>query len=370
MVSTHTLRRIGKLLIAAIIMGHASVIAAQVMIANVNMDPNAISESTLFTMDLTNTGAVTELTVRGELREKDGPVAVQFVTAPFNCGVGHSRITSSMLRMRSFQYGNSNAAASARTMHRLPAGAYTFCVELLEGNETADKTCEPVEAEDFIALDLVHPWNGDTIEEVRPALTWMVTGALTGAEVKDTRLVLVPLPDKQRAQQALASERPFFAVDEPARVLAYPAGMPDLQRGKCYAWQVERTQQGRVLDRSEGWSFCVRKNETPVAMKYVRLEDLKPSFVYQVVDEWVYFRYEEAYKGEALTCWVERPDGRKYVTGPSKEMSETRAEVGSKSVGLNLFEIDLGPLQLGSGMYLFKVRNEKQRVFELQINIP
>jgi len=107
-------------------------------------------------------------------------------------------------------------------------------------------------------------------------------------------------------------------------------------------------------------------------MKYVRLEDIQPGSVYNVLDDRIYFRYDEAYASKELTCWVyKKSDALEDVTpAPDKEINSAAGAGNSpKSIGMNLYAFDLSSHVLRPGYYTLVVKNEKNRSFILPFHI-
>jgi hypothetical protein len=267
--------------------------------------------------------------------------------------------------MRVYEYGISEAGRSALKFSRLPQGEYVFCVrsEAIQA-ESHDEYCDQIQVEDFLFLDLVDPWDGDSIDEVRPTLSWTLTGtpmAMTGADV---RIVLVPMEKGMLPAHALSLNRPLFMVPHVSEYsMAYPPGIPDLERGRCYAWQAERLDGSRIIDRSDPWGFCVRKHDKPVPVKYVLLGRDQNVATYQVVDDKIHFRYDSPYAIAALDCSVRDKHGKRVDAEAHKDGTSGTIQLGNKGAGL--FELDLQPLGLKSGQYELVVKDAKQGVSKL-----
>lgn len=228
-----------------------------------------------------------------------------------------------------------------------------------------ERLCEELVADDLLYMDALWPLNGDTIEEVRPALSW----TLLGGEMppgQAARLVLVPDPARDAAR-SITRERPLFQV-EGARMPAmpYPGGVAALEPGKCYAWQVERATGDVVVDRTEPWRFCVRKEAVPPQNKYVDIVRVAPGSVYRAVSDRIYFRYDEAYNDHALDCTIY--DASMKPVKPDVAVDGT-AVMGAKHAGTNLYELDLAPYRLKTGQYDLVVRDAKQRSYVLKFQV-
>ncbi|MFT3884714.1 MAG: hypothetical protein QM724_04580 [Flavobacteriales bacterium] len=318
---------------------------------------------------LQNTGSALRAELMGEVKDGKGGMTLAFHSAAFTLPSGVSSISASMVEMASYIYGGTEAGRMAQQFQRLPEGHYSYCFRLIGASgERQDEYCDALEVEAMLYLDLVQPWDGDTIEELRPPLHWMLSGDPASVAQADVRLVLVPDPQKKNAAQALASERPVFMVPHvQERVLAYPGGVPDLERGKCYAWQAERMKGAQVVDRSEPWSFCVRSLPVTLPNKYVHLGHTLPGSIYEVVDGRIHFRYDEAYASTRLDCIIH--DERGEQVRPEVRTDVPDGAVDGRAVGVNVYELDLAPYHLGNGYYDLVVRDEKQRVYTLKFHV-
>lgn len=342
----------------------------QITIQNATLNGDMVSPSTLFQLVVTNTGPTAIVRFDGHVRTRQGEQVILFQTSDHTLPSGTSTLTSSSLAMRSFNYGTGEAGRNARVHQRLVGGQHSWCIQVISNQaETNDEWCDELYMEDLLYLDLVMPWNGDSIDEVRPALTWTISGSPVAISTAHVRITLVPMPKHMNAAQALAAEIPLFNMnDVTQRTLFYPPGVSDLKRGQCYAWQAERIVDGRVADRSDPWSFCVKEHPRPKADKYVLLDRIEPGRVYEAVDQRIYFRYDEPYAASNLTCVILGPDRRQLEPDTKKEGAD-KAIFGTKSVGVNLYELDLSTYGLKPGIHTLRVLDGKERQYELLFNI-
>ncbi|MCL4281686.1 MAG: hypothetical protein KJZ58_05415 [Flavobacteriales bacterium] len=343
---------------------------AQVAIQAANIESGLVSPRTFLQATLFNAGAACAVTLEGDLLTGSGEQVLHFATEPFKMPAGGRTVMANELAMQSFTYGAGAAGRSAQRFQRLPGGDYNFCIRLHAPQaESGDEFCDKLIVEDLLFLDLVQPWDGDTIDETRPPLTWMLSGPTASLAPADIRLVLVPLPQGKKPGQAVATERPLFMLPHvQERTIQYPAGVADLERGKCYAWQVERLDGTRVVDRSEPWGFCVRKHQEPVQNKYVRIDRQQPGAVYEALDRKIFFRYDEPYSSTQMDCSIwSRTTGR--INPELLDDAKASSPVDVRSVGVNLYMLDLQPYGLKPGYYDLLVRNEKGRTHTLKFHV-
>jgi len=331
------------ILVAAVLVASTALpLRAQLFIQQATVNTEAISPATLFQASLLNNGTVTTVVLSGDIKAKNGDLVVSFRSRPAQMASGVNVLSAANPELEDFRYGNSAAGQHALTTQRLPEGDFRFCLraEAVQG-EATDEWCEPLRVERMLFLDLVQPWNGDTIDDTRPPLSWTLSGSPEAASAASVRLALAPMPQGQDPAQAIARSIPLFVqqgVTE--RTVAFPPGVADLERGRCYAWQVERVADGRVLDRSEPWGFCVRAKVDPKPEKYIRLDRLQPGIVYNAVDGRLYFRYDKPYASEALQAVV-TTDHRERIAVQIQRETKADPAVGSASAGVGLYALDL-----------------------------
>lgn len=346
-------------------------VKAQVTIQTAAIESSLISPRTFFHVTLFNTGSSCEVNLEGDLFTRSGEPVLSFKTEPFRMPSGGRTAMASEFRMQVFSYGTGPMGRAAQRFQRLPGGEYRYCIRLHSSlAESHDEYCDEISVEELLILDLVQPWDGDTIDETRPALTWMMTGSGPTLDMADIRMVLVPMQTGQSPEQALAAERPLFMVPHvKQRTLPYPSGVTDLERGRCYSWQVERLDGSRVVDRSEPWGFCILEHVEPVQNKYVRIDRVEPGAIYEATDRKIFFRYDEPYASERVDCSIMDVEGTR-VEPQLLDDARQDALLGARSVGVNLYELDLQPYGLKPGYYDLVVRNEKGRARTLKFHVP
>ncbi len=346
---------------------------AQVTVQSAQLFERMMTARTFFQVTLNDPGEAVRATLEGEVRTSKGDLVLSFRTTDLLVSPGVSIITADQAQMRSYSVSASTTGQAIEQFQRLPDGHYTYCFRLRSSSgELQDELCDGLDVEDLLYLDLVRPWDGDTVDELRPALTWTMSGGPSAMGTADVRLVLCPAPSGKNAAQAMASERPLFILPHvKERTVPYPFGIPDLEPGKCYAWEVERMDVARVLDRAEPWRFCIRKNDPRLPNKYVLLGHQAPGAIYEATDGRIYFRYDEAYAASHMRCSIIDKD-RQLVHPHVQDDKEQQASEGTdpKSIGVNLYELDLSPYALHPGYYELAVADEGGRRYNLKFHLP
>lgn len=337
------------------------------------VDPLLFSLSTFPSMTLVSGPETVRVTAELTVETQEGELEVTMRSAPFMLSSGISMLTPGMISVEQVVTAATERGRSLLRDQRLGGGKHLCCVEvtILGGGESGAPFCEPLLVEDLLWIDLVQPWDGDTIDETRPMLTWT---AFSGRELPadvGARLVLAPLEGRQKAK-AIASNVPLFVVDDlRSRMVPFPGNQPDLVPGRCYAWQVEAWRQDALVERTEPWRFCVRKTVVPVPDKYVLLRSDGGSSVYSVVDGYIYFRTDERYDTETVECSVLGPRGELIHPDLGRESANDpdHVQVGVKSAGVNMYELDLQPYALRNGTYTLVVNDAKKRRTSLKFTI-
>lgn len=355
-------------LLSALVAGFSLSTLGQVSIVQVEVNEMAIAPASLFRCTISNTGPKIDVVLSGTIRSVRGTELLKFVSYPVQLNVGSTSLSGSAIDYSIFMYGSNSEGAMLARDHRLSAGEFQYCIMITQigGEATTDEYCDLITVEDVLFMDPVYPYDGDTVTELRPALSWTLTSPQVPLG-QTARLVLVPNSPGHEAARSLSMETPVYAAQgvRPGPVV-HPISAPDLEPGKCYAWQVERLRDGLVVDRTEPWRFCVKKYTPPVVNKYVRLGEIKPSTIYEALDHRIFFRYDEAYAGMVLSCVISDESGHRIPVEASPDGGDRS---NAKSIGVNLYEIDLGPLRLDPGYYVLGVSDEKHRHYNLKFHV-
>lgn len=335
----------------------------QTQITSAHVDGLVFAQTTFLTLSVLHDGPDARVSFSGSVTTREGSAIVRFQTAEVPLRTGNNLFASVDLPMREFVWGNGERAQVAQREHRLPGGEYRICLDGFLGGEALAPYCEPFEVEDLLFLDLTEPWDRDTIDEVRPSLYWTMSGLSASKGDLDLLLVLAPMQDEKSAQRAVGSSVPVFKLPAPSYpVVPFPSGVPSLERGRCYAWQVSALRRGLIRERSEAWSFCVRERPTPIDDRYILLHDHNDATVHRVLNERIHFRFDEPYTVKIIRCEV--LNAERNIISP--DASRIAGQDGSvtpnlRSIGVNLYEFDLSSHQLPAGRYELRVKDGKDR---------
>lgn len=346
----------------------------QVAILSIEVNTDLFKAHSFAALTVMNdAGSPVNAVFSGALVERGGNhgVVADFRTGPVTVGPGTTTLQGGGLHVEAFRYGTSPIARSTSLDGRLAPGLYDLCVRttLIPAIEEAADYCEPVEVEDLGTMDLVSPWDGDTIEDDRPVLSWTRLDRNPSPIVPaGHRLVLVEMRTGMDANAALQMGQPLFIVPELKNYFVpHPNGVPSLVAGKCYAWEVQRTSGSTISDRTGPWHFCVRKEVAPRPNKYVDLTGHGRTPQYEVVDDHVYFRVDEPYDTHELQCVLLTTAGETLLQDGSVSTERGRAE--PKNAGVNLYDLDLSIYHLPPGYYDLVVRDAKKKEYRLNLHI-
>lgn len=324
--------------------------AAQVSVVSAVIDPYQFAPSTFLTATLSNPAAPVRVRLQGDVRSANGIQVLRFRSTPIHVPTGLFRVVSQSYGMELFVRSNVPGLLTFGPDQRLASGDYTLCVtaEATEDDEPTMPFCADQLVEDLLFMDLVSPADGDSIDEVRPGLSWVLTGGTLPPD-HGARLSLVSIGQGVDAYQAHAVTRPVFLLsDVRPGLVAFPSSAPDLERGRCYSWQVERISSGLVIDRTEAWRFCVRELRTPRPQKYVLMGRGGTIATVDAVDGYLYLRLDD---GSSMLPKLRILQATGAENSPLTS-DQRLAEPNVRSTAPGLYEVDLQPCGLGRGEYV------------------
>lgn len=335
----------------------------QTQITSALVDGVIFAPTTFLTVSVFHDGPGERASFSGSVSTREGATIVRFRTGEVVLRTGDNVLASVDLALREFSWGSGALALAAQREHRLAGGEYKVCIDGVLGGESLTPYCEPFDVEEVLFLDLTEPWDRDTIDEVRPALYWTLTGSSAPKNDLDLLLTLAPLNEEKSAQRAVGSSVPVFRLPDPSYPLVpYPSGVPSLEPGRCYAWQVSALRRGIIRERSEAWSFCVRKRPTPVDDRYILLRDNSDATIHRVLNERIHFRFDEPYSVWVIHCEVLNAEHTIISPDASLIVGQGRTVTPNlRNIGVNLYEFDLSSYHLSTGRYELRVKDGKDR---------
>jgi hypothetical protein len=217
----------------------------------------------LFNCRIINASARRAATLTIAVTERKNGQVLYVKSTAFSINPGNSIIPSSAVRNAAIQFSNNPIGVIIRHDHNFPIGDYEYCFTLNftdAGNDAVAEQCFNLQLVPFAELNLIEPFNKDTVCDKRPGLSWQPL--LPGVTGSSYQLVLSEVKKDQNAVEALNYNLPVVNQSHiVATVLPYPAIAKELEQGKTYAWQVTAYKEQTILNRSEIWTFTVQCKE-------------------------------------------------------------------------------------------------------------
>jgi len=291
-----------------------------------------------------------------------GDLIISTRTQPFVLRKGTTQLKDFRTSL-STSYGGTQLAGYVRVHRRLPQGSFECCLLLLPagGQEELVQECERLDSESMAILDLISPSHKDTIDECRPALTWIKSGDFVSGRGRMFRLTLVELLKGQAPETAIRENRPLLSgLPLEQMVFSFPASAANLIPGKTYAWAVDWIEQEIPKVTTEVWIFTVSEPRPDPLIKYVMLRRSGSAQTYEARGQRVYFTLEDPAADPSQL-------NLRLVDKKGKVISQTMNEnlQALSSAGYNQFELNLRAFDLDEGIYLLNVVNIKGDRYQL-----
>lgn len=213
----------------------------------------------------------------------------------------------------------------------------------------------------------IAPFDKDSIKTHYPLFSWTYLGQRAANNERDFyRFILVELlDDKQSAEAGIVMNRPIIKMDFVVGTqFFYPYDAPELEKGKRYAWQVQRIQNKILIDKSEAWWFIIPL-EPIVPIQYYKITSKHDGQLYQTIDNKIHIEYYEAYSQKALNYYVLNEKGERVQTKIFRSIYKQDPVLnGDLSPGVNFLIIDLG--NVPNGIYELVVTDAKRRKYRMK----
>lgn len=136
----------------------------------------------------------------------------------------------------------------------------------------------------------------DTIDYKYPVFNWHYTEMPESRDNIKYNYVLVELNPDQSALAGVTVNQPLIRINGVQGFqLVYPFDAPELQYGKRYGWQLEKTLNNIIVEKSEAWEFTLYR-EVLIPAKYSVLNTDYSATVYEVTGDGFYFKLPARYK--------------------------------------------------------------------------
>jgi hypothetical protein len=351
---------------------------AQINILGANFTVYNVSPGTLCDINVMNANAFEiNVVVESKLYNANNEVLLHVKTNVLKLRTGLNSVLAANPGIALTEYSGSKHAQYIKTSKTLPSGKFKFCCVITTvdaSDPQQDEYCDEIESDNNNFLYLVSIADKDEIETSFPVLMWNHSEPFNLLAANEFyRLVLVELNKDQSPDAAVTVNPPLYVKNFlTTHNVQYPADARKLEPGKTYAWQVQKTGNGAIIDKTEAWQFTVKKNEKNLPNKYAVVKKEIDGGYYEVSDEKIYFKYDEVYTGNNMLCKIKN-DKNEYIDIKVKNENVKSGQVSEsgslKSKGQNYFEFDLVEYHLKKGFYLLEVTNEKREISYLKFLI-
>lgn len=340
---------------------------SQLSVINVNFNEYNISPSSLAQITISNSSGAGQVRIEGKLTNSANEVLLTTVSEPVTLSNGITVFGPHNLKFSQFNYSAVPQGEYLKSMHRLPSGAFNYCVQVIpmSGIEEMDEYCQSLDASMTEQLFLVNPYNEEVINTSTPILIWSHTEPFNLlAPGEFFRLKLVEVTEGQEGAEAMVVNTPIYYKNYVEKhQVQYPLDAKQLETGKNYAWQVEKVSNGNIIANTEVWEFTIEEKAKPSNIMYVELNTKLDGSIYVPQDDRIYFRYDERYQSTSLKCKIYSDRQDEIVL---ETENEQRNSVNAISTGYNSYELDLKPYKLKKGYYTLKVENEKGELYMIK----
>lgn len=136
----------------------------------------------------------------------------------------------------------------------------------------------------------------DTIDYKYPVFNWHYTQIPDGRDDVRYNYVLAELTPNQSALSGVTVNQPLLRINGVSGFqLVYPFDAPELEYGKRYGWQLEKTINNIIVEKSEAWEFILYR-EVIVPAKYSVLNTDYSATIYEVIGDGFFFKLPNRYK--------------------------------------------------------------------------
>lgn len=370
-------------IVVAMIMSNS--LLAQLNISGILFNQMLVTPASMNRLIVMVGEGIHSIEIEAELRDAEtNEVILRTVSNPISVIKGVNTISpTSQGFYKKLEKGGSNLTDLILLQKRLPSGAYEYCVRVYsyDGEYFEDEYCKDYFEVVNEYLRLVSPSNGDTISTKLPILNW-TTSAVQEMQLgrKDYRLILAPMEKDDSSPEIALNVNPsiFVEVNCKSFSIPYPSSAEQLLPLHSYAWRVEVIMDGEVVEESQSWKFVIEGREKKESLKYASLKRDLGGASYKVIDDKIFFAFEEKYFGQKdfPKCQI-RNDNGKLIKDPLQHDPETLAQseetdnvtVPGTVQGSNKFLLDISHYNLQAGIYSLEVWNFKGEMTKLKFEI-
>lgn len=255
------MKKIIFILMAAIFLAEAK----SQLVANLQLPPVALTlKNQLWSMTLVNTtGQNLRLKVNVTLTDPANNATVMTaVTAEFNLAPGTRQMQQNDFMPIVYNVVNANYNIDNNPNGFLPIGNFDICYQFIkiinDYTENLAEECEALEIEPLSPPLLVFPEDEAEIETPRPVFNWIPPAPTTLFSNLSYDLRLVEVSGIQTPSDAIQQNSAIYSQQNiNVQSAMYPPGLPALDTGKLYAWQVTANNNGSFISKSDVWVFRI-----------------------------------------------------------------------------------------------------------------
>lgn len=211
----------------------------------------------------------------------------------------------------------------------------------------------------------------DTIDHKHPVFNWYYAPVPEGRDVIRYNYVLTALNKNQSALSGVTVNTPLLRINGVQGFqLVYPYDAPELEFGKRYGWQLEKTVNNVIVEKSEAWEFILYK---PIIepYKYVTLSTQPDATQYEATGGKLFFTLKERYNPAGTKCYIYDSANKITQARIAKDSDDAIAhstdQVVVTQTGSNFYELDVR--SLAQGNYKLLVMNAKGQKYQLNFLI-
>jgi hypothetical protein len=343
--------------------------------AQINIQFNTINEYLFNTKQTLNFSAINpnpkslEVYFVGKIKDSRNEMVVEFKTQSVILNSGVNMFNPMNLSINDINYFNYDILEIEEKSGTYPYGQYLICLYsicstsdcsgLSSGAGSVETPiCISVNIENPTPLILTHPENESEIEETRPLYTWIPPSPVASSSNLNYTMRLVELLDGQTKADALSMNRPLIemsGIERPA--LMHPFDIPELEKGKWYAWQVTAYVGQTEIAKSEQWKFKIKKEEEKIE---------KPTFVLLKKDNHVIYNVRKTLNFTYIENKVAGILNLEILDLESKSIYKN-IDTYKAERGENSYSIEIKDLNLHSNkVYTLVVKNKYNETYVLK----
>lgn len=235
------------------------------LVVNLQLPPMALTiKSQLWTMALINTSG-SALRLKADITLTDQTNNVLVMTA----STGELLLAPGTRQMQAVDFMPLvyNVTSSAYNIDNnpngfLPVGHFTVCYQFTkitgDNVEFLTDECENIEIEPLSPPILVYPEEEAVLEMTRPVFSWLPPAPLNLFSNLSYDFRLVEVLTTQSPADAVQQNIALYAVSNIAiQSIPYAEGLPALDTGRLYAWQVTAKNNNSFIAKSDVWTFRI-----------------------------------------------------------------------------------------------------------------